>query len=101
MVQAKALKRALAEQLDDAIQASSLTKVDRAKRIYSSRSQCDWVLDRANLSVQLNTLLKPASALEKTAEIKLKRQPKDRLETALQEVSCPLTFIMNLCTFTS
>ena len=81
-VQAKALKRALAEQLDDAMQAINLSKVDMAKRMETSRSQLDRVLDPANLSVQLDTLMKAANAVGKTVEIKLKRQVKQRAEVA-------------------
>lgn len=77
-VQAKALKRALSEQLDDAMQAINLSKVDMAKRMETSRSQLDRVLDPANLSVQLDTLMKAANAVGKTVEIKLKRQLKCR-----------------------
>lgn len=73
-VQAKALKRALAEQLDDAMQAINLSKVDIAKRMETSRSQLDRVLDPAHLSVQLDTLMKAANAVGKTVEIKLKRR---------------------------
>ena len=62
-----------------------------AKCLETSLSQLELVLDSANLFIQLDTLLKAATAVGKTAEIKLKRQPKDRLETALQGVSCPLT----------
>jgi len=79
-VQAKALKRALAEQLDDAMQAINLSKVDMAKRMETSRSQLDRVLDPANLSVQLDTLMKAANAVGKTVEIKLKRQSRHRVE---------------------
>jgi antitoxin HicB len=81
-VQAKALKRALSEQLDDAMQAINLSKVDMAKRMETSRSQLDRVLDPANLSVQLDTLMKAANAVGKTVEIKLKRQLKHRAQTA-------------------
>jgi antitoxin HicB len=81
-VQAKALKRALSEQLDDAMQAINLSKVDMAKRMETSRSQLDRVLDPANLSVQLDTLMKAANAVGKTVEIKLKRQLKQRIEVA-------------------
>jgi antitoxin HicB len=81
-VQAKALKRALAEQLDDAMQAINLSKVDMAKRMETSRSQLDRVLDPANLSVQLDTLMKAANAVGKTVEIKLKRQLKQRTQAA-------------------
>ena len=81
-VQAKALKRALSEQLDDAMQAINLSKVDMAKRMETSRSQLDRVLDPANLSVQLDTLMKAANAVGKTVEIKLKRQLKQRTQAA-------------------
>ena len=81
-VQAKALKRALAEQLDDAMQAINLSKVDMAKRMETSRSQLDRVLDPANLSVQLDTLMKAANAVGKTVEIKLKRQLKHPAQLA-------------------
>ena len=81
-IQAKALKRALAEQLDDAMQAINLSKVDMAIRMETSRSQLDRVLDPTNLSVQLDTLMKAANAVGKTVEIKLKRQPKRRVEAA-------------------
>jgi antitoxin HicB len=77
-VQARALKRALAEQLDDAMQAGKLSKVAMAQRMSTSRSQLDRVLDPANLSVQLDTLIKAANAVGKTVEIKLKRQFKHR-----------------------
>ena len=81
-VQARALKRALSEQLDDAMQAGKLSKMDMAKRMSTSRSQLDRVLDPANLSVQLDTLMKAANAVGKTVEIKLKRQLKQRAEAA-------------------
>lgn len=78
-VQARAIKRALAEQLDDAMQSSKLTKVAMAERMATSRSQLERVLDPTNLSVQLDTLMKAANAVGKTVEIRLKRQPKGRL----------------------
>ena len=81
-MQARALKRALAEQLDDAMQAGNLTKVSMAARMVTSRSQLDRVLDPANLSVQLDTLIKAANAVGKTVEIKLRRQNKHRAVTA-------------------
>jgi antitoxin HicB len=76
--QARALKRALAQQLDDAMQAGKLSKVAMAQRMATSRSQLDRALDPANLSVQLDTLIKAANAVGKTVEIKLKRQFKHR-----------------------
>lgn len=70
---ARALKRALAEQLQDSMAASKLTKVSMAERMATSRSQLDRVLDPANLSIQLDTLMKAASAVGKTVEIRLRR----------------------------
>ena len=81
-VQARALKRALAEQLDDAMHAGKLTKVSMAARMSTSRSQLDRVLDPANLSVQLDTLIRAANAVGKTVEIKLRRQSRSRTALA-------------------
>lgn len=75
-VQAKALKRALAEQLEESMQAANLTKVDLARRMATSRSQLDRVLDPSNVSVQLDTLIKAARALGKDIEIRVKRAHK-------------------------
>ena len=71
-VQAKALKRALAEQLSDAMQSGNLSKVVMAQRMVTSRSQLDRVLDPDNLSIQFDTLIKAARAVGKTVEIRLK-----------------------------
>lgn len=75
-VQARALKRALAEQLDEAMQSGKLSKVLMAQRMSTSRSQLDRVLDPTNLSIQLDTLIKAASAVGRTVEIRLKRNSK-------------------------
>jgi antitoxin HicB len=56
------------------MQADRLSKVAMAQRMATSRSQ----LDPANLSVQLDTLIKAANDVGKTVEIKLKRQFKHR-----------------------
>jgi hypothetical protein len=74
-VQARALKRALAEQLDDAMQSGKISKVIMAQRMATSRSQLDRVLDPSNLSIQLDTLIKAASAVGRTLEIRLKTTP--------------------------
>ena len=71
-VQARALKRALAEQLRDAMQTGNISKVAMAQRMVTSRSQLDRVLDPNNLSIQLDTLIKAARAVGKTVEIRLK-----------------------------
>ena len=82
-VQARALKRALAEQLDDAMQSGKLSKVNMAQRMATSRSQLDRVLDPSNLSIQLDTLIKAASAVGRTVEIRLKRDSKRPRATAV------------------
>jgi len=72
-VQAKALKRALAEQLEESMQSAKLSKLQMAKKMATSRSQLDRVLDPHNVSVQLDTLIKAARAVGKEVEIKIKR----------------------------
>jgi hypothetical protein len=85
-VQAKALKRALAEQLEDSMLAAKLTKMKMAKIMETSRSQLDRVLDPDNVSIQLDTLMKAARALGKTVEIKI-RKTAIRKQDALSETS--------------
>jgi antitoxin HicB len=75
-VQAKALKRVVAEQIEDSMQAAKLTKMAMADKMATSRSQLDRILDPNNLSVQLDTLIRAASAVGKTVEIKIKRPRK-------------------------
>jgi len=74
-VQARALKRALSEQLDEAMQTGKLSKVTMAQRMATSRSQLD-------LSIQLDTLIKAAGAVGRTVEIRLKRDTKRPRVTA-------------------
>ncbi len=78
-VQAKALKRALAEQLADAMQAAQISKVQMAASMTTSRSQVDRILDPQNLSIQLDTLMKAASVLGRMIEIKIKPLPRKRM----------------------
>jgi antitoxin HicB len=75
-VQAKALKRALSEQLAESMEARNLGKADMARKMATSRSQLDRVLDPNNLAVQLDTLIKAAYAVGKVVEIKIKRPTK-------------------------
>lgn len=72
-VQARALKRALTEQLEESMQVANLTKLEMAKKMATSRSQLDRVLDPENVSVQLDTLIKAARAVGKEVEIRIKR----------------------------
>ena len=72
-VQAKALKRALSEQLAESMEAAKLSKLEMAKKMATSRSQLDRVLDPENVSIQLDTLIKAARAVGREVEIKIKR----------------------------
>ena len=72
-VQAKALKRALAEQIEESMQAANISKVRMAELMSTSRSQLDRVLDPDNVSVQLDTLMKAARAVGKTVEITIRK----------------------------
>ena len=75
-VHAKALKRALAEQIEESMQAANISKVKMAELMATSRSQLDRVLDPDNISVQLDTLMKAARAVGKTVEITFKKARK-------------------------
>ncbi len=75
-VQAKALKRALSEQIEESMQAANISKVKMAALMATSRSQLDRVLDPDNTSVQLDTLMKAARAVGKTVEIKFRNVKK-------------------------
>jgi antitoxin HicB len=75
-VQAKALKRALAEQLQDSMALAKISKAKMAQLMATSRSQLDRVLDPDNVSVQLDTLMKAAAAVGKTVEIKIRNVKK-------------------------
>ena len=77
-VQARALKRALAEQFTDAMLSSNMTKVQMASTMTTSRSQVDRILDPQNLSIQLDTMIKAASALGRTVEIRLRKPSRTR-----------------------
>lgn len=75
-VQAKALKRVVAEKIADSMQSAKLTKMAMADKMATSRSQLDRILDPNNLSVQLDTLIRAARAVGKVVEIKIKRPRK-------------------------
>jgi predicted XRE-type DNA-binding protein len=70
-VTAKALKRALTEQIRDAMTERSINKVTMAQRMETSRSQVDRLLDPDNLKVQFDSLIRAAAAIGKSVEIRL------------------------------
>lgn len=70
-VDAVAIKRIIAWQLSQAMQAANVTKKAMAERIGTSRSQLDRLLDPKNSSVQLETIAKAARAVGKRLRIEM------------------------------
>jgi hypothetical protein len=62
--QAVAIKRVLAWQLAEEMKKQNLTKSAMAKRMETSRSQLDRLLDPENAEVQLDTLTRAARAVD-------------------------------------
>jgi DNA-binding Xre family transcriptional regulator len=69
--QAVAIKRVLAWQLTEAMKKQRLTKSAMAKRMATSRSQLDRLLDPENADVQLDTLARAASAVNCELQLQL------------------------------
>jgi|SRR5213592_4648383 len=77
-VEAVAIKRVLAWQLEQAMQEQQKTKQAMARQLRTSRSQLDRLLDPRNVSVTLDTITRAAKALGKrviirVADVKAKR----------------------------
>ena len=70
-VTAVAIKRSLAYELERAMEAQAITKVEMARRMETSRSQLNRLLDPTNDRIQLDTLYKAASALGKSLTLEL------------------------------
>jgi antitoxin HicB len=66
-----AAKRVLAWQLQQAMESQHLSKVEMAKRMQTSRSQLDRLLDPDNDKVQLETLNRAAAIVGKRIKIEL------------------------------
>ena len=62
-VTARAIKRALARQLDDLMKREEISKTELASRMHTSRAQLDRLLDPENESVTLGTLARAAKAV--------------------------------------
>jgi len=77
-VTAGAVKKVLALQLRQAMKQQRITKVAMARRMRTSRSQLDRLLDPANSRVQLDTLYKAASAVGHMVRLELADGPARR-----------------------
>lgn len=70
-VEAVAIKRVLAWQLEQAMRDQRKTKQAMAKQLNTSRSQLDRLLDPRNVSVTLDTITRAARALGKRVIIRV------------------------------
>jgi antitoxin HicB len=70
-VKATALKRVLAWQIGQEMKAQGVTKTELAKRMATSRSQLDRLLDPDNDEVTLSTLTRAAEALGRGIRLEL------------------------------
>jgi predicted XRE-type DNA-binding protein len=70
-VEALAVKRLIAHELDAFMQKNGLSKTALARRMSTSRSQIDRLLDPENQSVTLGTLVKAAAAVGQQLRVSL------------------------------
>jgi antitoxin HicB len=70
-VEAVAIKRVLAWQLEQAMKNQQKTKQEMAKQLRTSRSQLDRLLDPQNVSVTLDTITRAARSLGKRVIIRI------------------------------
>ena len=69
--QAVAIKRVLAWQIGQAMERKQLTKAEMARRMDTSRSQLDRLLDPQTDSVTLETLTRAARAVGRQVKVEL------------------------------
>jgi antitoxin HicB len=68
---AYALKRVLAWQIEKAMKAQRITKVEMARRMGTSRAHLDRLLDPRNAKVQLDTVQRAATAVGRQLRVEL------------------------------
>ena len=69
--QAVAIKRVLAWQIEQAMKSGEVTKAEMARRMHTSRSQLDRLLDPANHAVSLEMLARAAHAVGRSLKVEL------------------------------
>jgi antitoxin HicB len=70
-VEAVAVKRVIAWQLEEAMKARRITKLQMARRMKTSRSQLDRLLDPSHRGVTLETLARAAQVLGRHIRVEL------------------------------
>lgn len=68
---AVAIKRVLAWELERTMHNDGVTKNEMARRMHTSRSQLDRILDPDNDRIQLDTVFKAARALGRDVKLEL------------------------------
>jgi antitoxin HicB len=71
VITAAAIKRVLAWELEQAMNKEGVTKNEMARRMQTSRSQLDRILDPKNDKIQLDTIFKAARALGRQVRLEL------------------------------
>lgn len=66
-----AVKRVIAQQIERAMTADGISRSDMARRMRTSRSTVDRLLDPENPSVTLHTLERAAGAVGRRLEVRL------------------------------
>lgn len=66
-----AVKRVLAHQLASVMKEQRISKVEMAKRLRTSRSQLDRLLDPDNTAITLDMLARAAQAVGRTLKLEL------------------------------
>jgi DNA-binding Xre family transcriptional regulator len=70
-VEAAAIKRVIAWQLEEAMKAGKISKKAMAERMGTSRSQLDRLLDPENSAVHLQTIARAARAVGKRLHMEM------------------------------
>lgn len=70
-INAAAIKRVIAWQLEQAMEKDMISKNKMAKAMNTSRSQLDRILDPENSRIQLDTVIKAAHVLGRELRIEL------------------------------
>ena len=71
-----AIKRVLARQIEHEMEINALTKTAMAKRMNTSRSQLNRLLDHENTGVSLETIQRAAEIVGKRVRLDLVEQPR-------------------------
>ena len=75
MTHAIAVKRELATEIERCMRSEGLSKPRMARRMGTSRSQLDRVLDPKCIAIQLDTLVRAAMAVGRNLEIQFHARP--------------------------